>query len=301
MVPPLKVVFNVYSEGFRGVSAGVHRYLSRECFSGASVYEVIKVEYTRAPVCVIVHERSCREGHLCLRERDIKIEAECMNVLLDGRLQLERNLFRVNVFLSDCLHIKDLNRARIRDDIVPGDIVHVGFPDGLLSHRGHVEPVDVAPPVDLVFLVRLVLHPKDEELGPIREDDAALGKPLVAGVDDALDEAAVEDGGPHPLAEDDVDGGDGEVDFLDLPADEGDLLLHAVGEDDLAGLVEDGGGVDGVDVLGAGLGGEEREDPEAAADVENDPVSDDGVDGFHEKVGACFVLQKPLVHGVVCV
>lgn len=52
-------------------------------------------------------------------------------------------------------------------------------------------------------------------------------------------------------------------------------------------------------MAGAGLCGEEREDPQAAANVQDDFVSDCGVDGLHEKVGTSLVLQEALVHGLV--
>lgn len=189
---------------------------------------------------VIIHKRTCRERGPLRRELHIKVKHEGVHVLLKVDFQCELALVQIGLLLCDCPHVERLHRARLRHDVVPRHVVAVRLPDGLLGHGRHVEPVDVAPPVDLVLLVRLVLDPQHKELCKVGDYDAPLGKPLVAGVDHAGDQAGVDDEGPHPLAEDDVDRVDRKVDLLDFSADEGDALFHPVGGHDLAGLVEDG-------------------------------------------------------------
>lgn len=114
---------------------------------------------------------------------------------------------------------------------------------------------------------------------------ATVREPLVSCKDDRVEHGLVEEEVAHPLGDDDVHLGDRELDLLDLGLDDCDLISPTVHLYNLLGLWEssddwchdilwtyvfrDVGVVDPVDVLGAGLGAEDRQNTCPAAHVQN--------------------------------
>lgn len=85
------------------------------------------------------------------------------------------------------------------------------------------------------------------------------------GVEHALINEAVS----HPLADDDVDLLNRELEVLYLPVDDLDDVSEAVLVYNELGLVCDAGEVNGEHLLGSGLSGEERQDAGPAADIKD--------------------------------
>lgn len=127
---------------------------------------------------------------------------------------------------------------------------------------------------NLVVLVLAVLDSSHENGGLVREDQtlAVLAKVLVTGPEHGVQHALVQEEVSHPLGNDDVDLWERQLNFLHLALEQGNLVGHAVGLDDLAGLVDDGGHVHTDNVLGAGLDSEHAEDGGSAANIEHDLV-----------------------------
>lgn len=109
---------------------------------------------------------------------------------------------------------------------------------------------------NLLVLVVAILDTGHKDSGLVGEDEAILLEVPVARVQDRVQHGLVQQEVPHPLGDDDVDLGEGDLNLLHLALDQGDLVLQAVDLDDLAGLENDGGHVDADNVLRAGLGGE---------------------------------------------
>jgi hypothetical protein len=112
---------------------------------------------------------------------------------------------------------------------------------------------------NLLVLVVAILDTGGVDDGLVGEDETVLDQVAVTGVQDGVEHGLVEKEVAHPLGDDDVDLGEGELDLLHLALDQGDLVGHAVRLDDLTGLEDDGRHVDTNDVLGAGLDGEPGE------------------------------------------
>lgn len=108
---------------------------------------------------------------------------------------------------------------------------------------------------DLLVLVLAILNTAGEDGGLVGEDEAVLVEVSVAGVQDGVEHGLVEQEVTHPLGDDDVDLGEGQLDLLHLSLDQGDLVGQTVLGDNLLGLEDDGRHVNTNDVLGAGLGG----------------------------------------------
>ena len=62
-----------------------------------------------------------------------------------------------NLLLLDGLDVYLLDKAVVGDQALVVHAVHQGLGDGHLADAGHVETVDIVPPVDLVILVLTVL------------------------------------------------------------------------------------------------------------------------------------------------
>lgn len=109
---------------------------------------------------------------------------------------------------------------------------------------------------NLLVLILSVLDTGHEDGGLVGEDQAVLDEVLVTGIQDSVEHALVQQEVAHPLGDDDVDLIEGQLDLLHLALEQGDLVAHAVGLDNLLGLVDDGGHVDSDDMLGACTHGE---------------------------------------------
>ena len=172
-----------------------------------------------------------------------------------------------------------------------------------VTHGAHIKAVDAVPKVEVLGAQLVGVDEGRESQRRVAGDhEAGVGVEVVItrpehGVEHALVEEAV----AHPLADDDVDAGQGEVDVFDAAAEAGDAVLEAVGVHDDACLVDDGGVVDGEDVAGAGTGAEEGEDACAAAEVEDGFVGEEVlvvVDEVAVGVGADGVFEHGFVDGV---
>jgi hypothetical protein len=108
---------------------------------------------------------------------------------------------------------------------------------------------------NLLILVLAILNTSHEDGGLVGEDEtlAILAQVLVASPQDGVQHALVQQEVAHPLGDDDVDLGEGQLHLLHLALQQRDLVAHPVGLDDLARLDDDGRHVDADDVLRAGL------------------------------------------------
>lgn len=109
---------------------------------------------------------------------------------------------------------------------------------------------------NLLLLVVAILNTGEEDGGLVGEDEAVLLEVGVSGIENGVEHGLVEEEVSHPLRDDDVNLGEGELNLLHLALEQGDLIGQAVDLDDLTGLEDDGGHVDTDDMLGASLGGE---------------------------------------------
>lgn len=91
----------------------------------------------------------------------------------------------------------------------------------------------------LLILVLAILDAAHENRGLVGEDQAILVQVPVTRIEHGVEHALVEKEIAHPFGYYDVDLGERHIDLLHLALDEGDLVLHAVGLDDLAGLEDD--------------------------------------------------------------
>ena len=138
-----------------------------------------------------------------------------------------------------------------------------------LPDTGHVKPVHIVPPVDLVILVLPVLDTGEVEGGLVGEHEASLSQPLVPGVEDCVEHGLVEEAVAHPLGDDDVHLGHRELYLLNLAPDDSDGVAQVVVRYDLLGVVHDTAHVHTDDLGGTGLGGEHGKDSGPTADIEN--------------------------------
>lgn len=159
--------------------------------------------------------------------------------------------------------------------------------------RGVVEAVDVVPDYEisvsaqkhksmqggertsnLVVLVLAVLNTSHEDGSLVGEDQtlAILAEVSVTSPQHSVQHALVQQEVSHPLRNDDINLWERKLDLLHLALQQGDLVRHSIGLDDLASLVNDGGHVHTNNVLGAGLDGEHAENGSSASNVENDLV-----------------------------
>ena len=104
----------------------------------------------------------------------------------------KKNLWFCSFYLPNLVCIIPVHR--INDGLCESDL-----PDG-----GHIEPVDVIPPVDLVLLVLSVLDGSDVEGGLVREHQTSGLQPLVPGEQDGVQHGLVKQAVAHPLGDDDV-------------------------------------------------------------------------------------------------
>lgn len=109
---------------------------------------------------------------------------------------------------------------------------------------------------DLLLLVVTILDTSKEDGRLVREDQAVLLQVGVTRIQHGVQHGLVEQEVAHPLRDDDVDLGEGHIDLLHLALDQGDLVGHTVGLDDLARLEDDGRHVDTDNVLRSSLDGE---------------------------------------------
>ena len=104
-----------------------------------------------------------------------------LNVVISSYLETEGRLER-NLFFLDGLDVDLPDEAVVGHHLVPVHNVHNGLGEGDLPDGGHIEAVDVVPPVDLVVLVLPVLDGADVEGGLVGEHQAPRSQPLESRV-----------------------------------------------------------------------------------------------------------------------
>jgi hypothetical protein len=109
---------------------------------------------------------------------------------------------------------------------------------------------------NLLILVLPIFNTTHEYGGLVRENEAVRGQEFVAGVEDSVEHALIEEEVTHPLGNDDVHLGEWHLDLLHLSLYQGDLIRHAVDLDNLPGLENDCRHVYADDVLGTSFDGE---------------------------------------------
>lgn len=93
-------------------------------------------------------------------------------------------------------------------------------------------------------------------MGLVWEDESSWGEVLVSGLENGVQHGFVEKEVSHPFRDDDIDLVNWQHDILQLSLDQGDLVVQSVDVYNLASLLNDGGHVDGVNMLCTGLSGE---------------------------------------------
>ena len=165
---------------------------------------VLQVEHGLLPVGVrSVWGRGESNSFVTVSEFNVEKCHQGLNIVISSDLQVERR-FEGDVFLLDGLDINLFDQTLVTDNLVPVHHVHDGFCQGDLPDGGHVEAVDVVPPVDLVVLVLPVLDGGDVERGSVGEHQTPGLEPLVPGEEDRVEHGLVEEAVAHPLGDDDV-------------------------------------------------------------------------------------------------
>lgn len=77
---------------------------------------------------------------------------------------------------------------------------------------------------NLLVLVVTILDTSNKDGGLVREDQAILLQVLVTGVQDCVKHRLVEKKVAHPLRDDDIDLGEGNLNLLHLALDQGNLV-----------------------------------------------------------------------------
>jgi len=231
---------------------------------------VLEVEHGLFPVGVGRFGRR-GEAHalVAFRELDVEEGHQSLNVVVSLDCEGEGRV-EGDVVFGASLDIDLFEETRVGHHLVAVDDVHQRFLESIVFDAGHVEAVDVVPPVDLVVLVLSVLDGRDVEGGAVGEHEAVGGQPLVSGVENGVQHGLVEEAVAHPLGDDDVDLFHGQFDVLHFAADHGDFVRKVIGVDNLLSRFNDSGHVDAVHVGSAGFGSEHGEDAGTTADVEDD-------------------------------
>ena len=118
---------------------------------------------------------------VAVSELDVEERDERLHVVVAADLQVEGGL-EGDLFFLQGLDVDLLDETVPSHHLVPVDYVHQGLGEGDLPDGGHIETVDVVPPVDLVVLVLPVLDGADVEGGLVGEHQAARSQPLKSRV-----------------------------------------------------------------------------------------------------------------------
>ena len=233
---------------------------------------LIYVYFDLFPVSILMFRR-CRESNPLVTMAELYCEVchQGVEIVVPFEGQVE-GAAEGDVLLLDCLDVNLLDQTVGGHQTLVVHAVHQGLRHGHLPDAGHVEAVDVVPPVDLVVLVLSVLDTADVEVGSVREHEAALSQPLVPGEEDGVQHGLVEQAVAHPLGDDDVNLGHGQLDLLHLAPDDGDSVTETVVCHNLLGVVHDGAHVHPDDLGGPGLGCKHGEDASTASHVQHNLV-----------------------------
>lgn len=109
---------------------------------------------------------------------------------------------------------------------------------------------------NLVVLVLAILDTSHVHGGLVGEDLAIFGEIGVTGVQNGVQHGLVEKEVTHPLGDDNINLGEGELDLLHLALEESNLVAEAIDGNNFLGLLNDRGHVDTNHMLGTGAGSE---------------------------------------------
>jgi len=200
---------------------------------------VVQVEHSLFPVSVwSLWSRRKSNPLVAFGELDIEESDQSLAIVIPLQLQVE-GAGEGDILLGACLNVYLLDETGVGDDLIPVDTIHQWFCEGNLPDAGHVEPVDIVPPGDLVILVLPVLNPTHIKCGFVWEHQPTLGQPLIPGVQHGVEHGLVEQAVAHPLGDDDVNlvHPSRQLDLLHLPPDDGDCVTQAIILDNLLGMV----------------------------------------------------------------
>lgn len=149
-------------------------------------------------------------GVLCVGAR-----GEADGLVAGGKLNVEPRHQRVNEVVAPgrqaegyaegqvgrgaLVQVEGQDGGGVRDDGLDVDRVDQGLRQGRLLERRVVEAVDVVPEANLLVLVLAVLDPGGVDDGLVGEDEAVLDQVPVAGVQDRVEHALVQQKVSHPL------------------------------------------------------------------------------------------------------
>mmetsp|Transcript_19000 Transcript_19000/g.32707 ORF Transcript_19000/g.32707 Transcript_19000/m.32707 type:complete len:349 (+) Transcript_19000:523-1569(+) len=173
------------------------------------------------------------------------------------------------------LHVEHLENGGRAQCAVGGVGVDLGLGQEVALHARHVEAVHLVPEPQRIVL-GVGSNGEHEHSREVGHHGASRGEEAVAGNEDAVEHALVEEEVAHPLGHNHLHVVDGQVDLLDLAADAGDDVLECVEGDHLLRDLDDVAAVHGVHMPRPGPRGEHAEDAGAAADVEDELVAEDG-------------------------
>merc|ERR550539_64003 len=177
---------------------------SRELLALGAGEVVLQVEHGLLPVGVgSLRGRGEANPLVAVGELDIEEGHQGLNVVISSNLKAEGGLER-NLFLPDGLDVDLSNEAVVGNHLISVHRIHDGLGESDLPDGGHIEPVDVIPPVDLVLLVLSVLDGGDVEGGLVGEHQTSGLQPLVPGEQDGVQHGLIEQAVAHPLGDDDV-------------------------------------------------------------------------------------------------
>lgn len=109
---------------------------------------------------------------------------------------------------------------------------------------------------NLVILVLAILNGSHIHGGLVGEDLAILSEVGVTSVQNGVQHGLVEKEVTHPLGDDDINLGEGELDLLHLALEESNLVTEAIDSNNLLGLLNNRRHIDTDHMLGTGTGSE---------------------------------------------
>ena len=123
--------------------------------------------------------RRCRESNplVTMAELYCEVGHQGVEIVVPFEGQVE-GAAEGDVLLLDCLDVNLLDQTVGGHQTLVVHAVHQGLRHGHLPDAGHVEAVDIVPPVDLVVLVLTVFDSTDVKGRLVREHEATGSQPL---------------------------------------------------------------------------------------------------------------------------
>ena len=255
------------------------------------------------PVRRLVEGTGPESDHPIAPKLNIKVRQQSVAVIGPVHFDAERD-DKGQILLFDRANVDGLEDTLVLNDALGRHNIDQWLVQSQRLDTAHVEAVHVVPVVNLLFLVLGVLDGRNQHGCLIGKDSSPGDQVAITSVQHRIQHRLVNQKVSHPLGDDNVDLRNGQLDFLHLPLQQDNLVLEAVGLDDLASLLNDPGHVDADDQASTGLSREHAQDTRATANVQDDlvleevAIAEDGVSVAH---GADFILQHFLVNAKVSV